>query len=115
MNFILLWMLGELQSYQLLPWSIFISITVGAACFGRGWVIVVGHIPVAVAVLYFDLQWIQAEMHAPDWDGTPDQDIVFMFGVVLRVILINTVLLPLALGVRWIASRNYHTTKSLMV
>jgi hypothetical protein len=59
----------------------------------------------AFAVLFFDVRWIQAEMNAPGWDGVPDMDIIFQFGVLLRVVLINVVLLPVALFARWMSLR----------
>jgi hypothetical protein len=31
-------------------------------------------------------------MHRPGWDGQPDQDFVFMIGVLIRIVLINTLL-----------------------
>ena len=43
------------------------------------------------------------------WDGVPDMDIIFQFGVLLRVVLINTVLLPLALFARWMSRRRIKT------
>ena len=48
------------------------------------------------AVVVLDVRWIQAEVHNPVWNGQPDQDIVFTIGVVLRILLINTSLLPLS-------------------
>ena len=47
-------------------------------------------------VITLDLLWIQSEIHDPDWDGTPDQDFVFIIGVAIRVFLVNTIVLPMS-------------------
>jgi hypothetical protein len=70
-----------------------------------------GHVLVAIAVGVLDVQWIQSEMRKPGWDPGvgPDQDFVFMIGVILRVLLINTVLLPVnILALRLRRSRLSH-------
>ncbi|MBE0356090.1 hypothetical protein PPHE_a0961 [Pseudoalteromonas phenolica O-BC30] len=36
-------------------------------------------------------------MKNPEWDGTPDMDILFFLGIIFRVIIINTCLLPIGL------------------
>ena len=99
------WALSQLLSYSVHTWLLFLLITIAAAYIGRGCGIVAGHIMIAFAVLWFDVRWIQAEMNSPGWDGVPDLDIIFQIGVLLRVVLINTVLLPLALFVRWMPRR----------
>jgi hypothetical protein len=53
-----------------------------------------GHIVVALTVTFLDVRWVQAAMHAPNWDGTPDMDIVFTIGLLIRIMLINIILLP---------------------
>ena len=59
--------------------------------------IFLGHLVIAAIVVVLDIRWIQAEMHAPGWNGQPDQDIMFALGAFLRIVLINTVLLPVSL------------------
>jgi hypothetical protein len=76
---------------------LFLFISIATAWTGRGTGIIVGHFLVAVAVAFLDLRWIQSEMHQPGWNGQPDQDFVFMIGVLLRIVLVNTVLLPVSL------------------
>lgn len=100
------WALSQLCSYSVIAWFTFISMTLTAAYFGHGWGIIVGHVLVAFTVLWLDMRWIQAEMDAPGWDGVPDMDIVFQIAVLLRVILINTVLLPISLSSRWFSLRH---------
>lgn len=63
----------------------------------------VGHFVVALIVCLLDIRLVATAMRAPDWDGTPDMDIVFYFGVIVRVLLINALLLAvsyLALRIR---------------
>jgi hypothetical protein len=99
------WISHQLLSYPLAAWAVFLAITIIAAFAGRGWGIFAGHFAVAFAVMWFDVQWIQSEMAVPDWGGAPDQDFIFMIGVVIRVLLINAVLLPIAFLFRWLSLR----------
>jgi len=57
----------------------------------------IGHIVIAGIVMFLDVRWIQVEMSQPGWDGVPDMDAVFFAGLILRIVVINTVLLPIAL------------------
>ncbi len=90
-------MLLQLMSYSLLNWMAFISVAVLFAYFGKGLGIIAGHLVIAVLVGVFDVIWIQSIMAHPGWEGDPDQDIVFMLGVLLRIVLVNTALIPLSL------------------
>ena len=90
-------MLLQLMSYSLLNWMAFISVAVLFAYFGKGLGIIAGHLVIAVLVGVFDVIWIQSIMAPPGWEGDPDQDIVFMLGVLLRIVLVNTALIPLSL------------------
>ena len=99
------WLLYQLHSYSLFVWMIFLAITTIASFVGRGRGIIVGHIIIAILVMWLDVQWIQSEMAKPDWDGVPDQDIVFTIGVLIRVVLINAILLPAAFTFRWLSLR----------
>jgi hypothetical protein len=93
---IIYWAFSQLISYGVWPWVLFVATTLGAAYLVRVPGIFLGHVLVATAVVVFDVQWIQSEMRKPGWNGQPDQDFVFMIGVVLRILLINTVLLPVS-------------------
>jgi hypothetical protein len=93
---IIYWAFSQLISYGVWPWLLFAAIALAAAYLLRVPGIFLGHILVAIAVVVLDVQWIQSEMRKPGWDPNvgPDQDFVFMIGVVVRIVLINTVLLP---------------------
>ncbi|WP_037253119.1 MULTISPECIES: hypothetical protein [Rhodopirellula] len=97
------WLLYQLLSYSLLLWLLFVAITGIASFVGRGWGIMIGHIAIALLVIWLDAQWVQSEIAKPDWDGAPDQDIVFIIGVLIRVVLINAMLLPVASASRWLS------------
>ena len=87
------WMLWQLFSYGLVTWLAFLLIAYSAARYG-GWRLVpVGHLVVAAIILFLDMRWIRAEMSRPGWDGTPDMDMVFHFGVLMRILLVNAILL----------------------
>lgn len=95
---------SQLISYGPWPWLLFITVAFGSAYLLRGPGVFLGHLLIAAAVAMLDVQWIQAEMHQPGWAGQPDQDVAFMVGVLLRILLINTTLLPvsiLALRLGW--------------
>lgn len=87
----------ELISYGVWPWVLFVAIAFAAAYGLRAPGIFLGHVLVALVVVFLDVRWIQSEMHNPGWDGHPDLDSVFMIGVLLRILLINGVLLPVSL------------------
>ena len=92
-------MIVQLASYGVLWWLAFVAVALVAARFGRLPGIVAGHMLIAIVVTVLDVQWIQTEMHRPGWNGQPDQDFVFTIGLLIRIILINTFLLPVsALG-----------------
>jgi len=91
----------QLTAYSAINWLLFAAIAFTATWIGRWPVLVIGQIVVAIMILVLDVQWIRLQIHRPGWNGQPDQDIVFMLGVVLRILLINTALLPL----NWIALR----------
>src|SRR5512133_2312878 len=90
------WALSQIASYGVLPWLAFVSVAALTAYLLRTPGVLLGHLLVAGAVVYLDVQWIQAEMAKPGWNGQPDQDFVFLLGVVARIVLVNTVLLPVS-------------------
>jgi len=55
----------------------------------------VGFLVVTALIIFLDVRWVQAEMSKPGWDGTPDMDIIFDIGVLMRVLNLNTILLPI--------------------
>ena len=58
----------------------------GALCWRFGGRVLFITVPV-VGIVYgmLDAAWIRSEMAKPDWDGQPDQDAVFVIGMMLRV------------------------------
>lgn len=86
--------IAQLASYGFAPWLLFASITIACAYLLGQSGILLGQLLVAMAVIFFDVRWIQSEMRNPDWDGVPDQDIIFYIGVLLRIVMINATLLP---------------------
>ena len=108
---IIYWAISELASYGVWPWLRFIAVAFAAAYLLRAPGVFLGHVLIAIAVVALDVQWIQSEMRKPGWDPNvgPDQDFVFMFAMVLRILLINTVLLPVSLlALRLRRSRQSH-------
>jgi len=97
-------LISQLASYGIVGWLVFVAIAFVAARLGRFWGVIAGHVLIAVIVAVLDLLWIQAQMHRPGWDGQPDQDAVFKIGVLIRVLLVNTFLLP-ASALGWLSRR----------
>lgn len=101
----LTWILWQILSYSIPTWVCFVAIAFCAARF-IGWLgVPAGSFVVAISLYALDVRWIRAEMNAPGWDGTPDMDIIFMFGVLARIVLINAVLLPAAALGLWLRYR----------
>ena len=97
----LLFLFWQLASYSIVTWLVFIAIAFLTARHFPWWCIPIGHLVVAGTIYYLDVRWIRSEMSKPGWDGTPDMDIVFAIGMFIRIILVNTVLLPVSyLGIR---------------
>jgi hypothetical protein len=92
---IILLLFSQLLSYSPLSWAAFALIAFCAARYGGWWLVPVGHLMVAAIICFLDMCWIQEEMSKPGWNGQPDMDAVFDLGVVLRILLINTTLLPI--------------------
>ena len=102
-------MIVQLTSYGILWWLAFVLAAFTFARVGAFRGTIAGQVLIAVLVMCSDIAWIQREMHKPGWDGQPDQDAVFMVGVLIRIILINVCLLPVsALGC---LSRRWPTPK----
>ena len=86
--------LCQVFSYSLLTWLAFVLITLCAARYGGWGLVPIGHLAIAAIIVWLDYRWIQSEMRKPGWDGMPDMDIIFYFGVLIRILLFNTILLP---------------------
>ena len=62
-----------------------------------GWPgIILAHIVIGMSVLYWDIRWVQEEMGKPGWEktGKPDLDMIFMFGALFRIVVINVLVTP---------------------
>lgn len=100
------WAISQLLSYEWIFWLVFIGLTF-IASYRIGWIgFLLSLCLLPWVVGFLDIQWIQQEMNKPDWDGTPDMDIIFYFGVIVRIVIIGLVLLfvgglALFLRARW--------------
>lgn len=86
---------SELASYGLIAWLAFSAIAFCSAYSDPWWCIISGQIVVGVIVAILDVRLVRSAMNQPGWNGVPDMDIVFSFGVMIRVLLINFLLLPI--------------------
>jgi hypothetical protein len=74
-------------------WLAFIAIAYLMARY-LGWGgAILGQIIIFLLVSWLDWLWIQEEMFRPGWNGLPDMDVAFEAGVIIRVVLVNTLLL----------------------
>ena len=100
------WITWQILAYSIPTWLCFVAIAFCAARF-IGWLgVPLGCFVVAVILYVLDVRWVTAAMNAPGWDGAPDMDMIFMFGVLARVILINAVLLPVTAVGLWLRHRS---------
>lgn len=86
----------QLASYGVVAWLVFVAIAYLTARHFPWWCIPIGHLVVGGIIAFLDILWIHSEMSKPGWDGTPDMDIVFDIGMLIRIFLVNTLLLPLS-------------------
>jgi hypothetical protein len=86
-------------SYGLWPWLLFLLLAILLPYFLRLPGLALTHLIVTVVIVYFDNQWMDSQMAKPGQspDTGPDRDFVFLIGVIFRVLLINSFLLPLGL------------------
>lgn len=93
MNFIL-YLLLQLLTYG--PWWIlFVALVFCAARYTPWFCIPFSFLIVAIVIYCVDFNWVQSEMRKPGWDGTPDLDMIFMCGLLLRIALASIVLTPI--------------------
>jgi hypothetical protein len=99
------WAVLQLLSYPLLNWLLFVGIALAASFFG-GWVgIIPGHYVIALVVLLLDIDYATTHEYM-------DMDIVFTMGVLFRIVLINTVLLPVSAAGLLVRRRRKEKAKS---
>ena len=99
------WVLWQLLSYSIVSWLAFALIVFCTARCGGWWLIPLGHIGVASIIVFLDVRWIQEAMAEPGWNGVPDMDIIFATGVMARILIINTALLPVTASGIWLRQR----------
>ena len=85
-------------------WLPFIAIAFCSARFAGCFGILLSVVLIAVALLILDTRWIYDEMQNHPENGR-DADGVFMFGVFLRVVVFNLLLLPVSLVGFWLFRR----------
>jgi len=93
---LLLYLLYSLLGYGWW-WIAFVGLVYYAARYTPWPCIPVAFLLVAVLMFYLNVMWVQAEMDKPGWGGSPDMDIVFLFGVFVRIVLVSLILWPVAL------------------
>ena len=101
---ILSFLLWQLLHYGL-AWLAFAGITFFVARYTPWWCVPFGYIAVAITIYWLDAGWVQAEMRKPDWNGTPDLDMIFMFAVLIRIFVVNMLLVPLTILGVWLRRR----------
>lgn len=100
------WITWQILAYSIPTWLCFVAIAFSAARFIGPLGVLLGCFLVAIILYVLDVRWVSAAMNAPDWDGAPDMDMIFMFGVLARVVLINAVLLPVTAFGLWLRHRS---------
>lgn len=93
---LLLLILTDLPTYGILAWLGFVALAYVAARNVGGVGVIVGHVVLAMCIAWIDVRWVEQAMDQPGWDGVPDLDGLFVIGVLMRVVLINTLLLPVS-------------------
>ncbi len=83
------WAVPQLMSYSPQEWLLFAAIAFFAAYFGGGRGVFRGHLLIALVVSFLDVGYAMNHQ-------TMDMDAIFTMGVLARVVLINTVLLPVS-------------------
>ncbi|WP_372370959.1 hypothetical protein [Candidatus Uabimicrobium sp. HlEnr_7] len=89
----MLYLLLQVFTYGFFVWFLWIAISFCVAFYGGKIGVLFGHVVIGVFIVSCDLYWIQESMIKPDWNGVPDMDIIFCIGVVIRVIIVNSLLL----------------------
>lgn len=94
---LLLLLATQLFSCGVATWLAFATITF-ACCRTADLIgMLCGHLLIAVIIFVLDAQWIQEQLQAQDSSGPYDIDGAYYIGVFIRVLLINSSLMPLCL------------------
>lgn len=83
-------------AYQILAYGLwlipFVAATIFLARLPRKRFFLIALLVLPPLIYVLDVQWIQSEMSKPDWDGSPDMDIIFFIGVMFRIALFAVLL-----------------------
>lgn len=89
---------------RLALWLALSGLAYTMARYAPSWCFPLGHLAVAAIIYQKHAAWIAYEMRQPGWDGTPDMDIIFAFGVWMEIVFVCAALLPftvLGLYLKW--------------
>jgi uncharacterized membrane protein len=107
----LTWFAEPIFGYGIPAWLGFIAVAFFLARY-VGWLgVPLSFFVVAIGIYMLDVRWVMTAMRAPGWDGSPDMDMGFMFGVLIRVVIVNAILLPVAACGLWFKHR-YHRQRA---
>jgi hypothetical protein len=93
-------------------WLLFVGLVFLMARYTPWPCIPVAFLIVAFLIYYVDFRWVQAEMRKPEWNGMPDLDMIFMAGVLFRIVLVSAILVPIAIVGFALKRRSKRTTQS---
>jgi hypothetical protein len=93
---ILLMFLYGIAIYKLW-WIVFTALVFCAARFTPRSCLPLWFVLLTFLICHLDAAFVRIEMEKPDWDGMPDLDMIFMFGVLARTVLVCLILTPVAL------------------
>ena len=94
---LILSLLLQVFMYGLFIWITWIVISFFLSVYAGENGIFLGHIIVAIMIIYIDIHWIQEEMSQPNWKGQPDMDIVFCIGLTIRIVIVNSLLFGISI------------------
>lgn len=90
----------QLVSYGWLSWLAFAGVAFTSSFQWRLRGFCVAVLVVCAVIVIQDLCWIRSEMSRPGWDGVPDQDGIFLIGVLIRCTLVSVLLIPIGVAGR---------------
>ncbi len=96
--------IAPFTSASLSLWLVFAGIVYTVARYAPLWCLPLGHFSVAVIFYQMNVAWMTHEMRKPEWNGTPDIDIIFACGVLAEIGFVCFALLPftaLGLYLKW--------------
>jgi hypothetical protein len=91
-------------------WLVFGALTYCLARYGPWWCIPFGYLAVAVIIDQMHVAWITHEMSRLGWDGEPDMDIIFVYGILAHIGRVWMGLLPITIIAVWLKRRHTRLT-----